>query len=185
MPATLLRIAGKFCPPTVAVLYEDRRGVRKLYEMPLPEAAADLTAGEIAAELALAHPSVFAALTIPEDKLLAAIDRVMDGLERKQLEDIEAAQRELAERLASVTDRLSCSEPDLDADDMLLPDPLSDEGEDLLRKSVSSISSRSSRGSRGSGGRYGHASAIEAWERVDASAESAFEWARCLDEPAE
>lgn len=208
MPATLLRIAGKFAPPTIAVLYEDRRGARKLYEMPLPEAAADLTAAEVAAELAREHPSVFAALTIPEAKLLSAIDRVLDGAERKNLEAIEAAQREIAERLAAVTSDLSepdevtevaevaevgepapepeegwASEPQAKEDDMLLPDPLSEEAEDLLRKSISSISSRTSRDSRGSGGRYGGGAIGAPWALVDASAESAFEWVRCLDEP--
>jgi hypothetical protein len=217
MPATLLRIAGKFTPPTIAVLYEDRRGARKLYEMPLPEAAADLTAAEVAAELAREHPSVFAALTIPEGKLLAAIDRVLDGAERKNLEAIEAAQREIAERLAAVTgerceaggagerceaggagERCEAGgagersevepEPEVTAelsepDDALLPDPLSDEAEDLLRKSISSVCSRASRGSRGSGGRYGGALCGAPWARVDASADSAFEWVRCMDEP--
>jgi hypothetical protein len=178
MPATLLCLAGKFSPPTIAVQYQNQRGVRKVYEMPLPRTASELTAAEIAEELRLAHAPLFAALAIPENKLHSTIDRVVEGYERKQLEAIELERQLLEARLAEVQSLCqtasSCGSALLDGDE--------DDDDDLLRKSVRSALSSASKGSshRRANNRY----AAPDWSRVDASAESDFEWARCLDEEA-
>lgn len=181
MPATLLCLAGKFSPPTIAVQYENQRGVRKVYEMPLPGTASELTAAEIAEELRLAHAPLFAALAIPENKLHSTIDRVVEGYERKQLEAIELERQLLEARLAEVESL--CQTASSYGSVLLDGEEDDDEDEDdLLRKSVRSALSSASKGSshRRANNRY----AAPDWSRVDASAESDFEWARVLDEAA-
>lgn len=94
MPLTLICIAGKFAPPTVAVKYErtSRSGLRsaaKVYEMPIGEKLVGLPVSVITAELRAQHPSVFSALHIPEEKLAAAVNRVCEGYAAARLDELE------------------------------------------------------------------------------------------------
>ena len=94
MPLTLICIAGKFAPPTVAVKYERTssrtgRSAAKVYEMPIGEKLVGLPVSVITAELRVQHPSVFSALHIPEAKLAAAVNRVCEGYAAARLDELE------------------------------------------------------------------------------------------------
>jgi hypothetical protein len=155
MPLTLLRLAGKFSPPTVAVQYSSR-GSSKVFEMPVPESllCAEDPVSVIVTWLKAEHASVFAKLAIPDEKLYSTVLRVVEGW--WSVRRVAALTPELCGGEAGLCGGeagLCGGEPGLDTE------PETDHGEpeladldaselDLLRASINSFGSHSSRGSQ-------------------------------------
>jgi hypothetical protein len=172
MPLTLLRLAGKFSPPTVAVQYtRSSSSASRVYEMPLTDGMMTLSVSVIMGALKAEHAEVFAKVAIPDEKLRSVVLRVVEGYTirrmqelQKEREALEAAaaerQQELEPELEPELEQnedapLAAADelPDLDEVMMALPDSdpstadMLDEDIDL-RASVNSFRSHGSRNSR-------------------------------------
>jgi hypothetical protein len=172
MPLTLLRLAGKFSPPAVAVQYtRSSSSASRVYEMPLTDGMMTLSVSVIMGSLKAEHAEVFAKVAIPDEKLRSVVLRVVEGYTIRRMQELqkerEALEAAAAERQQELEPELEHNEdapldaadelPDLDEVMMALPDSdpstadMLDEDIDL-RASVNSFRSHGSRNSRD---RYG------------------------------
>jgi hypothetical protein len=78
MSCTLLRLAGKFEPPTVAAVYKSRSGVKKVYEMGIDAEWLLEPASAIVAMLRDGHGRAFRQLAMPEERLMSVVIRICE-----------------------------------------------------------------------------------------------------------